>query len=102
MRLVFVCQECTVRYLPPIGLRYPDGAAASAVWCSGCQAVMRERGVLEPAALAAVAVILAVRAMKAAVTARASTTPHPDRRPSRPPRTSRGRVRPGSTRSKLA
>jgi hypothetical protein len=103
MRLIFVCQECGITYLPPTGLRYGDGTAASAVWCSACQFVMAERGVAEPAELAAVAVIMAVRAMKAALARRTEDAiPRPDRRPSRPPRTSRGRLRPSGARSKLS
>ncbi|GAA2280436.1 MULTISPECIES: hypothetical protein [Kitasatospora] len=102
MRLVFVCQECTIAYLPPDGLRYGDGTAASSVWCSACQAVMTERGIEEPAELAAVAVIMAVRAMRAALASRmGSAGTHPDRRPSRPARTSRGRVRPAGARTRL-
>ncbi|MGK4583913.1 hypothetical protein [Kitasatospora sp. HPMI-4] len=102
MRLIFVCQECSIRYLPPVGLRYGNGTAASVVWCAECQAEMAARGVEESPALAALAMIAAVRALKDALTRRTeAAAPLPDRRPSQPPRTSRGRIRPNSGRTRL-
>ncbi len=103
MRLIFSCAECQVRYLPPEGLRYGDGSAASAVWCSPCQGVMAARGVAEPEAFAAIALFAAVEAMKAAVAARdrAPEEAAADVRPSRPARTSRARSAPARGRSKL-
>ncbi|WP_354644365.1 hypothetical protein [Kitasatospora camelliae] len=104
MRLVFVCQQCGAHYFPPAGLVYPDGGRASAVWCSWCQVEAADRGVAEPAGLAAMAMILAVRAMEAAVAARprpGTADPRSDRRPSRPARTGRGQLRPNGARSRL-
>ncbi|MBB4944696.1 hypothetical protein F4556_000231 [Kitasatospora gansuensis] len=66
MRLVFRCQECELHYLPPEQLRYGDGSPASPVWCSACQARMAALGIAEPAAAAAVALLVA-RAAAAAV-----------------------------------
>ena len=105
MRLVFVCQTCGCHYLVPPALHYPDGGRASAVWCSVCQAAAARRGTPEPAGLAAVAVLLAVRALKAALAARDRQhrdQPRPDRRPTRPGRTSRGRTRPTGARTRLS
>ncbi len=89
--------------MPP-ALRYPDGGRASAVWCSVCQLAAAHRGAAEPTELAAVAVLLAVRALKAALTARATRDQprRPDRRPSRPTVTSRGRTHPAGARTRLA
>jgi hypothetical protein len=102
MRLIFVCQECSIRYLPPVGLKYGDGTAASVVWCAECQAEMTARGIEESPALAAMAMIAAVRALKDALARRSeAAAPLPERRPSRPPRTSRGRIRPSSRRTRL-
>jgi hypothetical protein len=103
MRLVLVCQGCGVHYLPPDGLTYQDGTRASAVWCSPCQAAAAGRGEQEPADLAAVALLLAVRAMRAAAgQTRAAEQPRRmDIRPSRPARTNRGRSRPAGQRSRL-
>lgn len=117
MRLVFVCRTCGCHYLVPVGLDYPDGGRASAVWCSVCQRAAAERGVAEPAELAAVALLLAVRALKAALAgttpaappyagtvglADAETAPaRPDRRPTRPAVSSRGRSRPAGTRTRF-
>ncbi|MFF4340910.1 hypothetical protein ACFY00_13370 [Kitasatospora sp. NPDC001540] len=109
MRLLFVCQACGCHYLAPVGLDYPDGGRASAVWCSACQRDAAERGATEPAELAAVAVLLAVRVLKAALAARptppaagAEQPPRPDRRPTRPAVSSRGRTHPAGARSRLA
>ncbi|RPE37009.1 hypothetical protein [Kitasatospora cineracea] len=107
MRLLFVCQDCGCRYLVPLGLDYPDGGRASSVWCADCQRSAAARGTAEPAELAAVAVLLAVRALKAALAARPDRTAEgrpvrPDRRPSRPAVSSRGRTRPGAARTRLA
>ncbi|GLW74807.1 hypothetical protein Kpho02_71040 [Kitasatospora phosalacinea] len=118
MRLLFVCQACGCHYLVPVGLDYPDGGRASAVWCSACQRDAAERGATEPAELAAVAVLLAVRALKSALAARpgpsagaagaagsvtgAGQPPRPDRRPTRPAVSSRGRTHPAAARSRLA
>lgn len=105
MRLVLICQACAAHYLPPDGLTYPDGTRASAVWCTPCQATAAEHGIAEPAELAAVALLLAVRAMKAALAARTQREEvrrRPDRRPSRPARTHRGQLRPGSARTRLS
>ncbi|MGW4384521.1 hypothetical protein [Kitasatospora sp. NPDC004531] len=99
MRLVFVCQSCGCHYLVPPALRYPDGGRASAVWCSVCQHAAARRGAAEPTELAAVAVLLAVRALKAALAGR--DQPRRDRRPTRPATSSRGRTRP-TTRTRLA
>ncbi|MFF0294588.1 hypothetical protein ACFYS8_35410 [Kitasatospora sp. NPDC004615] len=102
MRLVFVCQSCGCHYLVPPALHYPDGGRASAVWCSVCQLAAARRGASEPTELAAVAVLLAVRAFKAALAARPTRDqPRPDRRPTRPSTSSRGRTRP-TTRTRLA
>ncbi|MER8188048.1 hypothetical protein [Kitasatospora sp. NPDC094015] len=103
MRLVFVCQACAGRYLPPDGLVHPDGTRASTVWCAPCQAAAAARGILESPELAAVAMLLAVRAMRTALGARAQREParRPDRRPSGPARTRRGQLRPGGARSRL-
>ncbi|OKI93448.1 hypothetical protein [Kitasatospora sp. CB01950] len=103
MRLVFVCQSCGCHYLVPPALRYPDGGRASAVWCSVCQHAAARRGAAEPTELAAVAVLLAVRALKAALAGRpARDQPRADRRPTRPARPARGRTRPTGARSRLA
>ncbi|QKW23868.1 hypothetical protein HUT16_36445 [Kitasatospora sp. NA04385] len=107
MRLLFVCQACGCHYLVPVGLDYPDGGRASAVWCSSCQRAAAERGATEPVELAAVAVLLAVRALKADLAARpspaaAGQSARPDRRPSRPAISSRGRTHPAATRTRLA
>ncbi|GLW56867.1 hypothetical protein [Kitasatospora phosalacinea] len=121
MRLLFVCQACGCHYLVPVGLDYPDGGRASAVWCSACQRDAAARGATEPAELAAVAVLLAVRALKAALAARptpptagagagvgagagagAEQPSRPDRRPTRPAVSSRGRTRPAAARTRLA
>ncbi|MFB7948235.1 hypothetical protein ACFC6L_25325 [Kitasatospora phosalacinea] len=109
MRLLFVCQDCGCHYLVPVGLDYPDGGRASAVWCSACQRDAAARGATEPAELAAVAVLLAVRALKAALAARpapptagAEQPSRPDRRPTRPAISSRGRTRPAAARTRLA
>ncbi|BAJ26029.1 MULTISPECIES: hypothetical protein [Kitasatospora] len=106
MRLLFVCQDCGCHYLVPTSLDYPDGGRASAVWCSSCQRAAAERGAAEPAELAAVAVLLALRALKAAVAVRPapSDTPpaRPDRRPTRPAISSRGRTHPTAARTRLA
>ncbi|GAA2097965.1 hypothetical protein GCM10009759_28520 [Kitasatospora saccharophila] len=107
MRLLFVCQTCGCHYLVPVGLDYPDGGRASAVWCSTCQHAAAERGATEPAELAAVAVLLAVRALKAALAARSAPADgapvtRPDRRPSRPAISSRGRTHPAAARTRLA
>ncbi|MFC8722784.1 hypothetical protein [Kitasatospora sp. NPDC057198] len=107
MRLLFVCQTCGCHYLVPVGLDYPDGGRASAVWCSACQRAAVDRGATEPAELAAVAVLLAVRALKAALAARPAPAEdgrpaRPDRRPSRPAISSRGRTHPAAARSRLA
>ncbi|GAA2827129.1 hypothetical protein GCM10010441_59440 [Kitasatospora paracochleata] len=103
MRLVFVCQGCGCHYFPPVGLVWPDGARASAVWCAGCRTEAAERGIEEPAELAAVAMMLAVRAYQAALAARLQReqAERPDRRPSRPARTARGQLRPGGARTRL-
>ncbi|MFJ1796356.1 hypothetical protein [Kitasatospora griseola] len=105
MRLVFVCQSCGCHYLVPPALHYPDGGRASAVWCSVCQAVAARSGTAEPTELAAVAVLLAVRALKAALAGREQSRrdqPRRDRRPTRPTPTSRGRTRPTGARTRLA
>ncbi|MFK0192954.1 hypothetical protein [Kitasatospora sp. NPDC090308] len=107
MRLLFVCQDCGCHYLVPLGLDYPDGGRASSVWCSACQRAAAARGTVEPAELAAVAVLLAVRALKAALAARPAPAADgrpakPDRRPTRPAVSSRGRTRPAATRNRLA
>ncbi|MFJ5234409.1 hypothetical protein ACIQBJ_31460 [Kitasatospora sp. NPDC088391] len=109
MRLVFVCVACGCHYLVPVTLEYPDGGRASAVWCSVCQRAAAADGTAEPAELAAVAVLLAVRALKATLAGRAagpgaSAAPAPagpDRRPTRPAVSSRGRTRPGGVRTRL-
>lgn len=104
MRLIFACQDCGTHYLPPEGLKYADDSAASAVWCSPCQQANRAQGIEENPAMAAVALLAATQAMTAALAARvqpASSSVHPDRRPSRPARTGRGQKRPASARSKL-
>lgn len=104
MRLVFACQGCGARYLPPEGLKYPDGTVASAVWCSPCHAAAAAQGITEPPQLAAIALLAAVHAMTAALTARQRRTDmddRPDRRPSRPARTLRGQLRPRGARTKL-
>ncbi|MGX4735141.1 hypothetical protein [Kitasatospora griseola] len=105
MRLVFVCQGCGCHYLVPPALHYPDGGRASAVWCSVCQAAAARSGTAEPTELAAVAVLLAVRALKAALAGREQSRrdqPRRDRRPTRPTPTSRGRTRPTGARTRLA
>ncbi|GAB2707565.1 hypothetical protein [Kitasatospora kifunensis] len=99
MRLVFQCTECGIHYLPPEGLGYGDGSQASPLWCTEHQAVMRELGIAEPPAAAAVALLTARQ--------RAATPPteerpgRPDVRPSRPARTRRGTRTPGGGRSRL-
>lgn len=100
MRLLFDCQECGVHYLPPESMRYlATGEAASPVWCSECQAVMRQRGVSEPHAAAVLALLAARAALRLGAPPQEAG---PDVRPSRPARTSRGRSRPAGARSKLA
>jgi hypothetical protein len=100
MRLLFICQECGTHYLPPESMRYEvSGDAASPLWCSDCQTLMRERGISESPVAAAVALVAAQAALRAYVPLGAEA--RPDVRPSRPARTSRGRGRPSSARSKL-
>ncbi|MFJ1756373.1 hypothetical protein [Kitasatospora sp. NPDC088134] len=109
MRLVFVCVSCGCHYLVPATLDYPDGGRASAVWCSACQREAAACGAVEPAELAAVAVLLAVRALKATLAGRTAVPgppagaaqAGPDRRPTRPAVSSRGRTRPGGVRTRL-
>ncbi|RKE16927.1 hypothetical protein [Streptomyces sp. TLI_171] len=108
MTLVFVCQACGCHYLVPATLDYPDGGRASAVWCSVCQHAAADRGIAEPAELAAVAVLLAVRALKAALAGRDARTvqdgrqARADRRPTRPAVSARGRTHPAGARTRLA
>ncbi|MFJ8039345.1 hypothetical protein ACIRBX_02375 [Kitasatospora sp. NPDC096147] len=86
MRLVFVCQECGVHYLPPEDLRYGDGSAASALWCSPCQGRMAELGIREPAFAAA----FALRTARAAAEAAAETEGARRTRARRPSRAGSG------------
>ncbi|MFI5532031.1 hypothetical protein ACIA8O_26210 [Kitasatospora sp. NPDC051853] len=95
MRLVFVCQECGVHYLPPEDLRYGDGSAASPLWCGPCQGRMAELGIREPAFAAA----LALRAARAAAEA-AGVSAEEGARPTRMRRPARARSGPG-TRTRL-
>ncbi|WP_033824765.1 hypothetical protein, partial [Kitasatospora sp. MBT63] len=85
MRLLFVCQHCGARYLTPADLVRSGGGRASAVWCGPCQTAARDGGVAEPAELAAVAMLLAVRALRTALAARLrrEAARRPDRRPTR-------------------
>jgi len=103
MRLVFICMECQVHYLPPEGMRYGDGSAASPVWCSPCQVVMASRGVEEPKAAAAVAMLAAMQALNGVLAARERSghDAPTDSRPSRPSRTRRARPGPAGGRTKL-
>jgi hypothetical protein len=104
VRLIFACQECTIHYLPPEGLTYPDDSRPSSLWCSACQQAKATAGIVEDPVQAAVALFAAMRAMTAALAVRSRGTdgePRPDRRPSRPARTGRGQKRPASARSKL-
>ncbi|MGW4649996.1 hypothetical protein [Kitasatospora sp. NPDC004289] len=96
MRLVFVCQECGVHYLPPEDLRYGDGSAASPLWCGPCQGRMAELGVSEPALAAA----FALRAARAAALASAATSEDEGARRTRVRRPARAGSGPG-TRTRL-
>lgn len=100
MRLWFICRECAIHYLPPESMRYEAaGEDASPLWCSVCQAVMRELGISEPDQEATVALALA----KLASTTKAPSNQEsrPDVRPSRPTQTRRSRSGPTRMRSKL-
>ncbi|WP_327067095.1 hypothetical protein [Kitasatospora sp. NBC_01302] len=99
MRLLFQCTECGVHYLPPEGLGYADGSPASPLWCTEHQAAMRELGVTEPPAAAALALLGARQ--RAAAPPTEDRPSRPDVRPSRPARTRRGATAPGSGRSRL-
>lgn len=100
MRLIFICQECGTHYLPPESMRYEAaGEDASAVWCSACQAVMRERGIEESPVAAAVALLAARSALRDRIAE--SPEARLDVRPSRPARTQRSGQRPAGARTKL-
>jgi hypothetical protein len=97
MRLVFQCVVCGVRYLPPEGLRWSDGSAASPLWCDVHHVAARRRGITAPAAMLAAA-LLAARLRGAA-----PPRDEPARskaRPSQPARTRRAPA-PRGRRSKL-
>ncbi len=98
--MIFHCVECGVHYLPPEDMHYADGQPASPLWCAACHATMRELGITEPPAAAAVA----LHAARAALNNWAPTVEEPTRpdvRPSRPARTRRASSAPGGSRSKL-
>jgi hypothetical protein len=99
MRLAFECLSCGTHYLPPEDLAYPNGEAASPVWCSPCLARMRQAGVEEPPGAAAAALIAARLHATAPVVEEPAK---PDVRPSRPARTRRARSGPGGARSRLS
>ena len=99
MRLVFQCTECRIHYLPPEGLTYSDGSPASPLWCTEHQAQMRERGITEDPAAAAVALFVARQRPTFAPVLEEPA--QPDVRPSRPARTRRSAAAPGGKRSKL-
>ncbi|KQV11969.1 hypothetical protein [Kitasatospora sp. Root107] len=101
MRMVFECLECGVHYLPPEDLRYGDGSPASPVWCSPCQGAMARCGVAEPKPAAAIALMTARQALKAAAAQAArAEAPAVDVRPSRPARTRRATAGPTRTRER--
>ncbi len=102
MRMVFTCQECRLRYLPPEEMTYPaSGEPASAVWCSVHQAEMRELGLAEPRVAAAVALVAARLALRVRADRAEDAPARPDVRPSRPARTGRARSGPGAARTRL-
>lgn len=100
MRLVFECTACGSHYLPPEAMSYGPDDAASPLWCSRCQAEMREAGVPEPEFAARVA-LAAARAQLAARVQGAEEPARPDARPSRPPVSRRARSAPAASRGRL-
>ncbi|MCC9308598.1 hypothetical protein LN042_16140 [Kitasatospora sp. RB6PN24] len=97
MRSVFQCAECGVHYLPPEGVRWSDGSAASPLWCDVHHVAARRHGITAPAAATAAA-LLAARLREAA--AARELPAQRDVRPSRPARTRRAPA-PRGRRSKL-
>jgi hypothetical protein len=102
MRMVFECLECGIHYLPPEDLHYGDGSPASPVWCSPCQGLMGRRGIAAPKPAAAIALLAARQALKAAVAAQTarSGAPAVDVRPTRPARTRRSTAGPTRARER--
>ncbi|PYC69146.1 hypothetical protein C7C46_28260 [Streptomyces tateyamensis] len=87
MRLVFQCTVCGVLYLPPEGLAWSDGRAASPLWCNRHHVAAAARGITENPA--AVALALAAARLRTGVPQAEEQPPRPDVRPSRPARTRR-------------
>jgi hypothetical protein len=84
MRDVFECIKCGSHYLPPEGLQFSDGTAASPLWCEACHAPLRAAGIEEPAHMARLAI---AAARQSAAVPRVDEQPaRPDVRPSRPAR----------------
>lgn len=59
MRSVFQCAVCGVHYLPPEGLRWSDGSAASPLWCDVHHVAAQRHGITAPEAATAAALLAA-------------------------------------------